>query len=564
MAIFNIYSFDLFDTLLLRPYTDPQEVWRVLEEREGVKGFAKARKKGDMLSYKVSEEEGKETSIEEAYALMPKKFRPMIQKEMELEREVLRANHEMLTLWDELGRKGKRRIIVSDMYLPQEFLEAVLTENGIEGWDAFYLSRTYNARKTTGRLFEIMLEEEGVKPSEVLHIGDNEWSDVKVPQQMGIATQHYRKVSERMYDICPFMRHIDVRLAGALAVGWHQYSWNKADLNYWHRMGFLMGGVLGYIYVSWIAKAAKELSINHLMFVARDGYIWQEICKVLYPEIETDYFYAPRPTSIAVSGDIGNDPIAIADRKQYLKEHLQGVNPEVVIQEYSSYIQKFTINEHTAIVEGYSSSFSAQRLVETGIGFPVFTFYLSSIAKMHNAGALYLTNLYALPFQNLSEFIFCAPENPIKDVSTEGPIYNEFPSKEELFKISVSESIGEGAVACAFFLHSQGVKLIPDDWIYYSSCFMNNLTEEDKKELDKAKNAGDISQCNFNPITWQPYKRIQLWVEKWGRATFYFYFVIFHYKMYLKIGRGIKFKKIDMRYKTNIIVYDKSLKDSHK
>lgn len=554
MAIFNIYSFDLFDTLLLRPYTDPQEVWRVLEEREGVKGFAKARKKGDMLSYKVSEEEGKETSIEEAYALMPKKFRPMIQKEMELEREVLRANHEMLTLWDELGRKGKRRIIVSDMYLPQEFLEAVLTENGIEGWDAFYLSRTHNARKTTGRLFEIMLEEEGVKPSEVLHIGDNEWSDVKVPQQMGIATQHYRKVSERMFDICPFMHHIDGRLAGALAVGWHQYSWNKTDINYWHRLGFMMGGVLGYLYVSWLAMAAKELDINHLMFVARDGYIWQKICKVLYPEIKTDYFYAPRPTSIAVLGAIGNDPIAIADRKQYMEKHLQGVNPEDVRKKYSQYLEQFSIDERTALVDGCSSGFSAQRLVETALRHPLFTFYLMSMSKMHHAGALYQTDLYSLPFQNLSEFLFGAPENPIKDVSTEGPIYNESPSIEELFKTSVSESIGEGAVACACFLHRQGVKLTPDDWINYSSCFMNNLTEEDKNELDTAKNAGDVSQINFNPITWQTYKKIQLWVEKWGRATFYFYFVFFHYKMYLKIGRGIKFKIINMRYKTNIIV----------
>ena len=521
-----IYSFDIFDTLLLRPYTDPQEVWRVLEEREGAKGFAKARKKGDMQSYKVSTQEGRETSIEEAYELMPKRYRPLMEKEMELEREVLQPNPEMLELWNDLGKRGEKRVIVSDMYLPQNFIESMLKENGISGWDALYLSRTHNARKTTGRLFEIMLRDQNVQPAEVLHIGDNEWSDVKVPQQMGMQTRYYKRISEKLYDSFPFMRKVNPRLAGAMAIGWQQYKRENPDFSYWNKLGFSMGGVLGYLYVSWIVSIAKQRSINHLMFVARDGYIWQKMCNALYPEMKTDYFYAPRLTSIAVLGATGSDPIAIADRKQYMEKHLQGINPEEVKQRYARYLEQFTIDEHTALVDGCSSGFSAQRLVETAVGHPVFSFYLLAMAKMHNAGALYATHSGSLPFQDFSEFMFGAPEKPIKGISMNGPIYNEAPSQEELFKMSVADDIAEGVFACAKTLHDERVAITPDDWMNYQNSFMGNLTAEDKIELGKAKNATDVQQKNFCEVIrdFFPDKCVRLNVHNHELITSYYYY----------------------------------------
>lgn len=542
------YSFDLFDTLLLRPYSDPQEVWRVLEEREGAKGFAKARKKADAVSYKRSTDEDRETSLMEAYELMPQQYRDMMGKEMALEREVLRANPEMLKLWNELGKERKRRVIVSDMYLPADFIKLLLEENGFTGWDGFYLSSECNARKTTGRLFEIMLKEEGVNASEVLHIGDNEWSDVKVPQEMGIQVQHYKKISERLFDEFPFVRQVNQRLAGVLALGWHQYKKDNPNLTYWNKLGFSMGSVLGYLYVSWMVKEAKERGINHLMFVARDGYIWQKICNALYPEIRTDYFYAPRLTSIAVLGATGSDPIAIADRKQYMEKHLQGVNPDEVKQKYAKYLEQFEIDEHTALVDGCSSGFSAQRLVETAAGHPMFSFYLLAMAPMHNAGALFQTKGYSLPFQDFSEFLFGAPEKPIKDVNMDGPVYNEDPSKEELFKMGVSDEIAKGALACAKTLHDEGLLVTPDDWVEYVTLFMKNLTDEDRRDLEQARNAADVEQKFFNSVMWAPYRKVQFWVEKWGRATFYFYLILFSHKYRLKIGREIEFQRVDMRY----------------
>ena len=38
---FDVISFDIFDTLLLRPLPDPQDVWRMVEETSGRKALPK-------------------------------------------------------------------------------------------------------------------------------------------------------------------------------------------------------------------------------------------------------------------------------------------------------------------------------------------------------------------------------------------------------------------------------------------------------------------------------------------------------------------------------------------
>ena len=519
-----VHSFDIFDTLLLRPYTDPQEVWRVLEEQEGAKGFAKARKKADATTYANLTEDHPETSIEEAYSIMPKRFHDMMQKEMDLERRVLQANPEMLALWNELGLKGEKRIIISDMYMPASFIMSVLQEKGFSGWDGFYLSSERNARKATGKLFEIMLKEQKVKPSEVLHIGDNKWSDVKIPKEMGIQVKYFKKVCDRLFEDFPFMRHINGRLAGALAIGWHQYKQDHPDYNYWNKIGFSMGGVLGYMYIKWIADTSKKIGFNHLMFVGRDGYILEKICNKLYPSIKTDYFFAPRLTSIAVLGATGNDPVAIADRQRYMDEHLKGVDTEEIKRNYTQYLQQYNIDDKTAIVDGCSSGFSAQRLVEAAINHNTFCFYLLAMAELTTGGALYSTQRKSLPFQDFSEFLFGAPTPPVVAITDEGIIFANNISDNEKFKMSVSDDILQGTLSCISYLNNEMISITPDDWMNYFNLFMREMTEHDKLNLSSAKNATDVEQKTFSSIIRDafPHKCVRLIL--WGHEVLTSYY----------------------------------------
>ena len=550
----NVYSFDIFDTLLLRPYADPQEVWKVLEEEENASGFAKVRKEADRITYAALKTKGGETSIEEAYELIPQ-WKHLMQKEMDLERRVLRANPETLRWWNDLGKEGKRRIIISDMYLPSDFIKSVLIENGFEGWDAFYLSRDYNARKVTGELFKIVLENEQIQSHQLVHTGDNKHSDVNVPNRMGIITRYYTKVIERLYEQFPFTKKIDGRLAGVLAIGLHQFKFETPENTYWHRLGFMMAGVLGYIYVKWIVETSRSLGINHLMFVARDGYIWEKICNALYPDIKTNYFYASRLTSIAVLGAIGSDPWAIKDRQNYIDTHLRGADLNKIKEEYTNYINRFQIDKKTALIDGCSSGFSAQRLVEKVIGKNVFSFYLLAMAPKHNAASLYSTHLYSLQFQMLSEFLFGAPEHPIVGVFSNGPIYADLISKEEEFKISVSQQIMKGAVECAKILKENNINLSAGEWLDYVDNFMKYRTLEDKNELNKARNAADVEQKDFHTIDYDPYPRHGFYIvrKKW-RVPISFCYTTLSNRYQISFSRkGVSVTKINVATEFNDI-----------
>lgn len=532
----KIYSFDIFDTLLLRPYADPQELWNVLEEIEQAPGFAKARKKADAKTFQEAIARGGETTIEEAYEFIPE-YKHLMQKEMDLERRILRANPEMLKMWKDLGAQGKRRIIISDMYLPSDFIQNVLREKGYDGWEGFYLSRDYDCRKSSGKLFEVMLKKEGVMPGEVLHIGDNLVSDVKIPESLGIRAHHYTKVMEQFYKICPFARLIDGRLSGTLALGWHQFVYENPNASYWHRLGFIMGGLLGYIYVKWIVETARQLDKDRLMFVARDGYVWKAICNELFPEFKTEYFYAPRLTSIAVLGAIGSDPMAVKERQKYLEQHLKDVDCKAIKTGYQHYMEHFQIDEKTALVDGCSSAFSAQRLVEVVVGHSVFSFYLLAMAKRQNIAALYATELVYQKWQMLSEFLFGAPEKPIRGVSNDKPIYDNSVPVQEQFKIEVSQQIKEGAVACAKILHKENINISANEWLGYVDTFMSHLSEEDETNLLKAQNAVDVQQKNFRTILYKPShpfikigRKYIMFETKQGKWMLYFNFRGLHYR----------------------------------
>ena len=260
---------------------------------------------------------------------------------------------------------------------------------------------------------------------------------------------------------------------------------------------------MGYLYVKWIVETSLQIGKDHLMFVARDGYIWKAICEALYPEMKSEYFYAPRLVSIAMLGAIGSVPWAVKDRQEYIDKHLNSSNIDHIRDSYRQYMKKYAIDDKTAMIDGCSSGFSAQRLVEKTIGRNVFCFYLLAMAKIRYAATLYSTQLLSLQWQMLSEFVFGAPENPIRGIDNGLPMYETNLSKEESLKVSVSQNIAEGAVACAKVLKKENVEITPDDWREYVDLFMEYISEEDEKFLTNAMNAPDVEQKYYKQILFQ-------------------------------------------------------------
>lgn len=113
-------------------------------------------------------------------------------REVELTQELL-VTYQDPDILDYLNKyDGVKKLFVSDFYMPAEDILAILRKNALaEIIPRGYSSCDVNLNKRSGRLFNHMLQCEELSPGDVLHIGDNVHSDVRVPSSQGIKSMHY-------------------------------------------------------------------------------------------------------------------------------------------------------------------------------------------------------------------------------------------------------------------------------------------------------------------------------------------------------------------------------------
>ena len=502
-------------TSLLRPYLIPTDLFWKLETVEKALGFTNDRIQAERRANAKARAQGRaEATFDEIYAEMPK-WKSIQAKELSAEKGCLVANPEMVNVYNAAKSAGKKVVISSDMYLPEEFLKEVLRNNGIDGWDGFYLSNACQAQKRTGTLYDVMLADLGVAASQVLHIGDNNQADVA-----------QAKVCDKFLDECPFVREflgrkpdLDKRLlVGALATGWHLFKREHKDCTYWNRIGYLFAGVLGYLYMRMVGDDAKERGIKHLMFVARDGYILQKIYNALYPGFRTDYFYASREQALLASQYFGRTELGTRVRREYCQNYLekncgvgfrdeeterylaQGILPcdaQRAFDDASArarneayvYFKQFKIDTNTtAIVDGNSTHQTMQHFVGDIVGGDIFAYYLFTNLPAENSESLCCTD-WDMRYLKFSEFLFGAPTPPLATVKDGKPVFKENMPFFEKFKVSVSDEICDGAVACAKMLDHANVALTHDIWLDWNDAFLDNRAPADDEMFSLARDS---------------------------------------------------------------------------
>ena len=551
---FDVISFDVFDTLLLRSFVKPVDVWRDIEGREGAKGFFDVRQKADRETYRIATERGGEHTIDEIYALMGGKWGGFKEKELEYERRSLVGNPEMIDVWNRAGELGKKRVIISDMYVDEPWLKEILRNNGIDGWDGFYLSSKVQKRKSTGELYKVMMcdfmrnsgnevERENIR---FLHFGDNEWSDVQKAEENGIVAVWRPRVSDRMKEEFSFLHeflksHSSVErghVVAALTIGWNRYKHSRPSVTFWNKIGFVLGGVLGYSYMKWVISRCMAQGIDHLMFVGRDGYIWQKIAMTICPEIKSDYFYAPRTISVRVLGAVLNkDYVDVCKDRQAFAEECKSTEAEgCARQRYEEYLQGFKIDpKKTALVDGMSSQFSAQRLVESVVRSKLYTFYLMAYSQPNPGEAYILSRNCSIGFQGMSEFLFGSPEAPIVDIGEDGPIFKKEVDPFEKIRMSASEEICDGAIECVKVLRQFDVLIAPQDWLDFYDAYSTGISSDDLAQFEFARISTDVNHRDYRRLI----EKGTVFGERWwtrGQRLKIFGHAIFRMRSFVKNG----------------------------
>ena len=299
------YSFDIFDTCLVRKCGEAKNVFDLLAEQAFVKpvssefkrAFVAARIEAEANSWS---EKQKLSDIYDAFHfehvdLFPKN--KLLEIEQTIEREVLCPIQGMANFIDTLRKAGNKILFISDMYLDASFLLPILKKAGLwkEG-DGLYVSCDAGATKASGKLFEYIRQTEDVSYRNWHHYGDNVHSDVQVPKKLGI---HAHLVSHQYTPYQLSMRKqpsVYYQWGGMLA-GISRSIALQSERN--AHKDFVLD-IIAPLFVSFVYRVmanAKQQGIQNLYFCARDAYpLYRIACKMqsLFPNIEVSYLYISR------------------------------------------------------------------------------------------------------------------------------------------------------------------------------------------------------------------------------------------------------------------------------
>lgn len=318
----DVISFDIFDTLLIRLCSRPEDVFAILERTTGIKGLAKVRQDlqqkasieaervkrkahadfYDIYDYiarhdpfKGNKDEAKTGKQVDAAEPLDKKidWTKVEETELEIERTLLEANPEILPVYDYALKSGKRVVAVSDMYLTKDFIADVLKAKGFHDISAIYVSSDVNRTKFRGDIFDEVASREGVSGEKILHIGDNEESDGTLAEKAGWQTWLYQsdileqlpeksgKYSDAFFDT-GIARAV---LAKKEYADQHQTTPNRTDCSrnnpdvdssdFWYRLGLYVGGPLYSGFYPWLKSKAADY--DSVFLLARDGYNLSQI-----------------------------------------------------------------------------------------------------------------------------------------------------------------------------------------------------------------------------------------------------------------------------------------------
>lgn len=196
----RIISFDVFDTLLVRPLERPGDLYELLDRDFGMLSeaqisFGKLRLEAEAVLYRRilrGEILREDICLEEIYQVLEKEFgiegsvvHRMMEREWDLEKRLCQVRQSGAWLFHQALASGKPVIIVSDMYLSKKQVTALLEQKGYEGMSAVFVSSEEGKRKRTGTLYDVVAEKMGASPGEILHIGDQEEADCRMAIQKG-------------------------------------------------------------------------------------------------------------------------------------------------------------------------------------------------------------------------------------------------------------------------------------------------------------------------------------------------------------------------------------------
>lgn len=318
-----LYSFDIFDTLITRTTATPCGIFSIMEKhllqdseyanfpeivkqnffiiRQEAENFIRTNKK---LMYDEQDIKFEDIYkiIKNNYNLNETQINTLMNLELNTEIKNIIPIQKNINTLKELIFKNNRVVLISDMYHSEKTIRVFLSHiDPIFENIKIYFSSEYNKTKTSSDLYNYVKEQENVEYENWTHYGDNNYSDIKMANFLGIKTVYTPKNDLKGYEESLLLNNeiSESNFYSQMLVGTAKLTRTLSDYNdKIFDFGCSYSGPLLYNYVQWIIEQSLSRGIKTLYFIARDGYIPKliadEIIKLKNLDLKTKYIYGSR------------------------------------------------------------------------------------------------------------------------------------------------------------------------------------------------------------------------------------------------------------------------------
>lgn len=305
----DFISWDLFDTLVDRPFIQPHELFQAIEDNvkcitnNVYMPFAMIRRESERVARIRFANNRREVKFNEIYTCLAEKSRlsnkhieVLKNLELDTEKSCIKPRRLMKKTWEFAKIFGKTRSIITDIYLDKDFIEDIVSVNGYGDYDQLLVSSETRTRKEDGSIFPeyILIINETYGKGKLLHIGDNPRADGEMARKHGIAARLIPKAMDQLrnsyyakllkkplhhnsYDTSLITGLIANKFFSSPKSHFNNESIANHDL---YNLGYSIVGPFLVSYIQWVIRRLQKHQVERVFFLARDGYLIMKVYEV--------------------------------------------------------------------------------------------------------------------------------------------------------------------------------------------------------------------------------------------------------------------------------------------
>lgn len=304
LSQYDIVTFDLFDTLVFRPFRVPTDLFYLVGMKLDYLNFKKLRILAEQEARKQHYDKtgSYEITLQDIYNYLEENMgidaKKGLNTEIQTEMELCQPNPYMQQVYQLLAKKGQKMAVISDMYLPKMVLKQILDICGYTSLDLVFVSCEENASKHEGTLFKLVKKHLGEEKS-YIHVGDHPKSDVESAKKQGFEAVYYENIEKGNQYRPDMMSPIIGSAYGGIINSKLHCGLGPFPVSY--EYGYVYGGLFVLGYCEFIHRFYLSHQLDKILFLSRDGDILSKVYQKRYPDDNIQYVYWSRLAAVKLA-----------------------------------------------------------------------------------------------------------------------------------------------------------------------------------------------------------------------------------------------------------------------